>query len=112
MNSGGLGGISLYMFGEDGNEYFYTHLQGYADETYVGRYVDAGDLVAYNGSTGNADASAPHLHFEVHPGGGSSRQPVPVGRGGMWSMMSLDRATHQRERAIAETQRGRSDTQG
>ena len=77
MNSGGLGGISLYMYGEDGNEYFYTHLQGYAEDTHVGKSVDAGDLIAYNGSTGNADASAPHLHFEVHPGGGSPVNPYP-----------------------------------
>ena len=77
LNNGGLGGISIYMFGDDGNEYYYTHLQGYADGTSVGRRVDAGDLIAYNGSTGNADASAPHVHFEVHPGGGSPVNPYP-----------------------------------
>ena len=77
MNNSGLGGISLYLYGDDGNEYFYTHLQGYADGVGVGSRVDAGDLVAYNGSTGNADASAPHVHFEVHPGGGGPVNPYP-----------------------------------
>jgi septal ring factor EnvC (AmiA/AmiB activator) len=77
MSSGGLGGISLYMYGADGNQYFYTHLQGYAGGVGVGSYVDAGDLVAYNGSTGNADASAPHVHFEVQPGGGRPVNPYP-----------------------------------
>ena len=77
LNNSGLGGISVYMYGNDGNEYFYTHLQGYADDTYVGRQVDAGDLIAYNGSTGNASASAPHVHFEVHPGGGGAVNPYP-----------------------------------
>ena len=77
MNSGGLGGISLYMFGDDGNEYYYTHLAGYADGTSVGMRVGAGDLIAYNGATGNARGGAPHLHFEVHPGGGSPVNPYP-----------------------------------
>lgn len=77
MNNSGLGGISLYLYGDDGNEYYYTHLQGYAAGIGVGSRVDAGDLVAYNGSTGNADASAPHVHFEVHPGGGGPVNPYP-----------------------------------
>jgi murein DD-endopeptidase MepM/ murein hydrolase activator NlpD len=76
LNNNGLGGISIYMFGDDGNEYYYTHLQGYADIS-TGMQVGAGRLIAYVGSTGNASASAPHLHFEVHPGGGSSVNPYP-----------------------------------
>ena len=76
MNSSGLGGISLYMYGDDGNQYYYTHLQGYADVS-SGQRVAAGTLIAYVGSTGNASASAPHLHFEVHPGGGSAVNPYP-----------------------------------
>ena len=77
MSGSGLGGISLYMYGADGNEYFYTHLQGYADGTSTNQTVDAGTLIAYVGSTGNANASAPHLHFEVHPGGGRAVNPYP-----------------------------------
>ena len=77
MKSGGLGGIVLYMYGEDGKQYYYAHLQGYAAGIGVGSHVDAGDLIAYNGSTGNASASAPHVHFEVHPGGGRAVNPYP-----------------------------------
>lgn len=77
MSNSGLGGISFYMFGDDGNEYFYTHLQGYASGISVGDRVTAGQLVAYNGSTGNASSSAPHVHFEVHPGGGGAVNPYP-----------------------------------
>ena len=77
LNNSGLGGISIYMFADDGNEYYYTHLQGYADGVFVGKRVDAGDLIAYNGSTGNASASAPHLHMQIHPGGGAPVNPYP-----------------------------------
>jgi murein DD-endopeptidase MepM/ murein hydrolase activator NlpD len=77
MKTGGLGGIVLYMYGADGNEYYYAHLQGYANGISPGSYVDAGDLIGYNGATGNARGGSPHVHFEVHPGGGRPVNPYP-----------------------------------
>jgi len=77
MTGSSRGGISLYMYGNDGNEYFYTHLQGYAAGVSSGDTVGAGAHIAYVGSTGNANSSAPHLHFEVHPGGGGAVNPYP-----------------------------------
>jgi murein DD-endopeptidase MepM/ murein hydrolase activator NlpD len=62
------GGIQLYLQGDNGIEYFYAHLSRYAVST--GTRVRAGQLVAYNGQTGNARYTAPHTHFEVHIGGG------------------------------------------
>ena len=62
------GGIQLYLQGDNGVEYFYAHLSGYAVST--GTRVRAGQLVAYNGQTGNARYTAPHTHFEVHLAGG------------------------------------------
>jgi peptidoglycan LD-endopeptidase LytH len=72
-----LGGISLYLRGDDGSTYFYTHLQGYAPKGAVGTRVEAGDHIAYNGDTGNARGGAPHIHFERMPGGGASINPYP-----------------------------------
>jgi peptidoglycan LD-endopeptidase LytH len=69
------GGIQLYLQGDNGIEYFYAHLSGYA--VGAGTRVRAGQLVAYNGQTGNARYTAPHVHFEVHPGGGSPVNPYP-----------------------------------
>jgi murein DD-endopeptidase MepM/ murein hydrolase activator NlpD len=63
------GGIQLYLQGDNGVEYFYAHLSGYAVST--GARVRAGQLIAYNGQTGNAQYTAPHVHFEVHMSGGA-----------------------------------------
>jgi peptidoglycan LD-endopeptidase LytH len=75
FSNSSLGGISLYLRGDDGNEYYYAHLDSYASR--VGQRVKAGELVAYNGQTGNARFTAPHVHFEVHPGGGTPVNPYP-----------------------------------
>jgi peptidoglycan LD-endopeptidase LytH len=69
------GGIQLYLQGDNGVEYFYAHLSRYAVP--AGTRVRAGQLVAYNGQTGNARYTAPHVHFEVHPGGPGSAPVNP-----------------------------------
>ena len=76
MSYSSLGGISLYMTGDSGNYYYYTHLSGYAASSAAGKRVAAGELIAYVGDTGNA-AGIPHLHFEVMPGGGYNVNPYP-----------------------------------
>lgn len=77
MNSNRLGGISLWMRGDDNQLYYFTHLQGYADSAFVGKRVQAGEHIAYNGNTGNARGGPPHVHFERHPGGGAAVNPYP-----------------------------------
>jgi len=71
------GNDSFYLDGESGTQYFGTHLQGHARGDGP---VQAGELVAYVGHTGNASASGPHLHFEIHPAGGSAIDPYPATR--------------------------------
>jgi len=69
------GGIQLYLLGDNGVEYFYAHLSRYAVP--AGTRVRTGQLVAYNGQSGNAQYTAPHVHFEVHPGGPGSAPVNP-----------------------------------
>lgn len=60
------GGLTIYQFDPDGRlAYYYAHLQGYAPGVHEGMEVHRGDLIGYVGSTGNADAKVPHLHFTV-----------------------------------------------
>jgi hypothetical protein len=44
----------------------------------VGSKVVAGQVIGFIGSTGSS--STPHLHFEVHPGGGAAINPTPIVR--------------------------------
>jgi murein DD-endopeptidase MepM/ murein hydrolase activator NlpD len=61
------GGNTIYEF--DPTErycYYYAHLDHYAAGIVAGKLVHRGEVIAYVGSTGDADPSAPHLHFEIH----------------------------------------------
>ena len=75
MGTDVLGGIKLWVKGRSGTYYYYAHLQGYAEGITEGTPVEAGDLVGFVGDTGNAKGGPPHLHFQVHPGGGDAVNP-------------------------------------
>ncbi len=71
-----LGGQSWYVYDDNGDFYYGTHLEGY--ENVGAGFVEAGTIIGYVGTSGNAPESAPHLHFEYHPGGGSAINPYPL----------------------------------
>jgi murein DD-endopeptidase MepM/ murein hydrolase activator NlpD len=73
-----LGGITIYLRCDNGDIFYYAHLSAIEDGIEPGVRVNAGDLIGFVGSTGNASSTAPHLHFEFHPGGGGAVDPFAI----------------------------------
>jgi len=69
----GRGGISLWLRDRRGTAYYYAHNQH--NLVHLGQRVEAGQLLARVGATGNAKGGLPHLHFQIHPDGGRPVSP-------------------------------------
>ena len=78
LHTSALGGVAIYLTdAERRYRFYYAHLSAYAEGLAEGMPVVRGTLIGYVGSTGNASATAPHLHFQVMHGGGVVN-PFPV----------------------------------
>ncbi|MHB8868273.1 MAG: S-layer homology domain-containing protein [Thermoleophilia bacterium] len=80
----GLPYYNILLRGDDGNDYFYIHMNndtpgtddglGGVEKAYApglgnGTRVTAGQLIGWAGDSGNAEDSGSHIHFEIHQGG-------------------------------------------
>ena len=86
LHHSSLGGTTAYVRSDDGAwVYYYAHLDSYAPGLANGQRLQRGDPIGRVGSTGNAQANAPHLHFAVYrmaPGArwyqGQAIDPYPL----------------------------------
>jgi peptidoglycan hydrolase CwlO-like protein len=67
-----LGGLAVKVYGS----------QGFVYNAHLSRFgklgpVSTGDIIGYVGDSGNAQGTAPHDHFEWHPGNGPAVDPYP-----------------------------------
>ena len=74
QKDGAISGKGVRLYGDDGNLYYYFHLDAYEGPP---RHVQQGEVVGYVGNTGDASGGPTHTHFEVHPGGGAAVDPYP-----------------------------------
>ena len=82
------GGIAVYEWGAGQRfVYYYAHLQEYAPGLVEGQTVRRGQILGYVGTTGNAPANSPHLHFGIARvekknqwWGGAPIDPYPIWR--------------------------------
>lgn len=68
------GGHVVNLTADDGTRYYYAH-EG--DPISINGRVNAGDILGVVGSSGNAQGTDPHCHFEMHPMGGAAIDPYP-----------------------------------
>jgi peptidoglycan hydrolase-like protein with peptidoglycan-binding domain len=73
---GSLPGNGVRITMADGTYFFYAHMSAVADGINQGTKVKAGQVVGFVGNTGSSGTN--HLHFEVHPKGGSAVNPYPL----------------------------------
>jgi len=78
LDTSSLGGISVWLDSDYGARFYYAHLDGYPSGLAGGQRVSRGQVVGFLGDSGNARGGSPHLHFQIHPGGGAAVNPYPA----------------------------------
>jgi len=70
------GGLAVYLLTSDRTQYYYAHLSDVVGA--FPRRVRMGEVIGRVGTTGNAEGTPPHVHFEVRPKGGDKVDPAPL----------------------------------
>ncbi|MDR3601235.1 MAG: M23 family metallopeptidase [Desulfosporosinus sp.] len=72
-----LGGERVGIRGDDGNYYYYAHLQYISSVLVKGQRIEAGEPVGSMGHTGDAFTTPDHLHFGIELTNGQWINPYP-----------------------------------
>jgi murein DD-endopeptidase MepM/ murein hydrolase activator NlpD len=72
-----LGGERVGVRGDDGNYYYYAHLEHISAALVKGKRIEAGELVGSMGHTGDALTTPDHLHFGMELPNGQWINPYP-----------------------------------
>ena len=72
-----LGGERVGVRGDDGNYYYYAHLQTIASQLAKGKRVETGQEIGTMGHTGDAITTPDHLHFGIELPNGEWLNPYP-----------------------------------
>lgn len=73
-----LGGLRVWVEGDTGNKWYYSHMSAIEADLEAGDIVEIGDVLGYTGTSGNAAGTPAHLHLQVHPAGKRPTNPYPI----------------------------------
>ena len=71
------GGENVFVLGPGRVFYYYAHFTRIAEGIEEGAYVTPDTVLGYVGTSGNAEATPPHLHFGVYPSQWEPVNPYP-----------------------------------
>jgi murein DD-endopeptidase MepM/ murein hydrolase activator NlpD len=96
-----IGGRQEWLKDSAGNLFYYGHLSAYAPVAKTGAEVHAGDVIGFLGDSGDAQGTAYHLHFEIHPAGKWAVAPYPYVSAWLDNSAPLGGVTPAREHPVA-----------
>ena len=83
-----LGGERVGIRGDDGNYYYYAHLQTIAPGLHIGMRIAKGQIIGTMGHTGDALTTPDHLHFGIEIANGIWINPYPLLK--VWEQHKLE----------------------
>jgi hypothetical protein len=119
-SNAGLSGNYLQLTADDGWKYLYIHLnndrpgtddganrydQAFADGVIKGQRVKAGEVIGYNGDSGNAESTSPHVHFEARDPSGTLVNPYRM-------LVGASRVVRSEAQRVADAPVGHVDSIG
>ncbi len=71
VRESGLGGKQVWVVGPGMERHYYAHLDEWPEGLRERQVVQAGDVIGYVGTTGNARGTPPHLHYGIYAAEGA-----------------------------------------